>query len=272
MTNDDTRKMPPPEGGDTAKMPAADPGPASGDQTARMPASSPGQGGKGSGGSVPPGGPVSPGGPNPTSNRTKLLIILTVVGVFIIAGIIVLLVYLLGGDEPAPQVVTQTLTQTVTKTGPSETQTRARTQARTQTGRDTPAPGGDIHAVDWEGVLAPGTSGGMIEDVMYQDLTGDGVDEAVVTVRYEGSGAYLDYYIYTFQGGDLVNLFADYNISHGYVNFGSLPGSIVVDEPVYGPDDPNCCPSQIKYTTYTWSASARVFVLTTEEVVDSPTS
>jgi hypothetical protein len=211
-------------------------------------------------------------GPTPPSNRTKILIILTVLGVFIVAAVIVLLIYLLGGDEPAPQVVTQTLTQTVTKTQPAETRTRARTQARTQAGSETPALEGDIHNVDWNSELYPGSSGGAIEDVMYQDLTGDGVDEAVVTVRYEGSGAYLDYYIFTYDGGDLVNLFADYDISHGYVNFGSLPGSIVVDEPVYGPADPNCCPSQIKYTTYTWSASARVFVLTTEEVVEGPAS
>ena len=62
-------------------------------------------------------------------------------------------------------------------------------------------------------------------------------------------------------------LFRQKDISQGKVDLGSLPLSFVETRPIFGPGEANCCPSQIMLTTYTWAASARVFIKTTEQTV-----
>jgi hypothetical protein len=207
--------------------------------------------------------PGDSGGPNEPAGMEKVWIIATVVVIFIIATAIVVIIRACGGDEPAPQV--RTITETVT--GTAEDPPPAETQADTT--EDPPARG-DIEAVNWKSEVGAQPMVREVEDVIYDDLDGDGYDDALVLVRHEGSGAYLDYYIYTFQGESLVLLFDKSGVEHGRVELGPIPRSFVETTAIYAPADPNCCPSELQHTTYTWSSSANGFVETSVEIVPNP--
>ena len=220
------------------------------------------------------------------TRKAQLLVILAVAAIIVVAGLIVLLVRALGGDRPAPSGA---ITSLSTQSKKPETQsmppgvTTDRT-AQSQPVRQprqpvtTPAAAADttgIHQEDWAALLGvarqatdPGASTrGYLDSVIYTDLTCDGRDDALVLVRMPGSGAYLTYYIYSDEGSGPTQLFKKADISHGQVQMGSLPCSFEDTEPVYGPGEPECCPSQLKKTTYTWAASAKVFVETTVKTV-----
>jgi len=51
---------------------------------------------------------MDPGPRGAASQKTRILIILAVVAIIIVAGLAVLLIRALGGDEPAPATLTQT--------------------------------------------------------------------------------------------------------------------------------------------------------------------
>ncbi|MHB1361444.1 MAG: hypothetical protein ACYCW5_02450 [Thermoleophilia bacterium] len=217
----------------------------------------------------------------PSTRKDKYLIFVTIIAIFLIAGGIVVALKACGGDEPAPVALTSADTVStattpaeplITKPAPAETATAEAT---------TPGPSqsaGDIRSVDWPSVTGAAASSsssdaatkGFVESVLYQDLTGDGSEEALVLVRQPGSGAHLGYFIYTMEAGDPVMLFERQNVSHGKVELGTQAGSFVETEPVYGPQDPNCCPSNLRVTTYTWSAASQTFVQTASKLEPAP--
>lgn len=209
-----------------------------------------------------PGEPPS-GGPKPPSGTEKIVIITTIIALFVIAAVIVIAARSCGGDEPAPQV--ETLIETVVETATVAPATTSEEPADTG-----PPPRGDIEAVNWRSEVGAQPMVREVEDVVYGDLDGDGYDDALVLVRLEGSGAYLDYYVYTYRGESLVQLFAKTGVERGRVEPAALPRSFVETTPVYAPGDPNCCPSELQLTTYTWSASAGAFVETSVETVPNP--
>lgn len=172
-----------------------------------------------------------------------------------------------GNGEPAP---TTTVIKTVTGETGTGTSMRDRTSAQDRTGSRTSAGTDDIRAVDWRAQIGTQPLLRDVENVIYADLTGDGREDALVLVRLEGSGAYLDYYVFTLEGGEVVMLFEKLQVSHGQVELGPQPQNFVETTAVYGPDDPNCCPSNLMRTTYAWSASARVFTQVTVELTPNP--
>jgi hypothetical protein len=217
------------------------------------------------GGSPPEGQPQGgPGGPKAPSGNERVLIISTVAAIFIVAAVIVIVIRACGGDEPAPQSV-NTVVKTVIETTTVEPDTDTE-----ETVPDEPPARGDIYTVNWKSEVGAQPMVRDVEDVIYSDLDGDGYDDALVLVRLEGSGAYLDYYVYTYRGESLVLLFDKTEVDHGAVELGSIPRSFVETTAVYAPTDPNCCPSELKYTTYTWSSSADGFVETSVEIVPNP--
>ncbi len=117
------------------------------------------------------------------------------------------------------------------------------------------------------GPLIDAAGGGEVplERVEFHDLLGgDGIEEAVVVVESGGSL------------GDLgVGVFVLIEDAPELVQFIGTAGRIevrlglvVTIEGVWGADDPQCCPSQLRETSYQWDGAR--FVAITEQVVANP--
>jgi len=103
-------------------------------------------------------------------------------------------------------------------------------------------------------------SGGQIavKAAQFADLTGDGQDEALVSVASGGTFGTLAYFVVTLHDGwpDIIGqAVADPASRHG-VHVELENGLIVETSGVYGPSDPNCCPSLLKKTHYFWDGRA----------------
>jgi hypothetical protein len=99
-------------------------------------------------------------------------------------------------------------------------------------------------------------TGGRIaaKTAQFADLTGDGRDEALVAVTSEGSFGNLGYFVVTLNDGwpEIIReIVAEPSSRHG-VNVQTEGGGIVETSGIYGPDDPNCCPTSLRMTYYFW--------------------
>ena len=136
----------------------------------------------------------------------------------------------------------------------------------------TAAPSADIREVDFSEVpevrdMLEGTGGELLEEeIQYVDLTGDGQDEAIVPLFSGGTAGNIALWVYGYEGEDLEVLLSrpdEYKVGARVED-----GTLVVVQPVYGPDDPNCCPSQLRNAYYEWDGSE--LALIDEEIVDNP--
>ena len=102
-------------------------------------------------------------------------------------------------------------------------------------------------------------SGGEVaaNSITYVDLTGDGVEEAVVPVSSGGEGGNIAVFVFGYRPGGLEELLRVVPES-GSVRESIMDGRLTLTEPVYGPGDPLCCPSQLQTTTYRWDGSQLV--------------
>lgn len=86
-------------------------------------------------------------------------------------------------------------------------------------------------------------------NVLYADVTGDGVEEAVVPLSSDGTLGDVALIVVTPDGEGVSEILAvdarEFGIAARVDD-----GTLVTTEPVPGPDDPFCCPSQIRTTTY----------------------
>jgi len=111
------------------------------------------------------------------------------------------------------------------------------------------------------GVYAPA-------DVLYADLTEDGVDDAVVPIASGGTLGNVAFVVLTpTQDGTSVVLEGEPS-SKGGMAFDIVDGKLLVVEAVFGTDDPECCPSLLRKTTYAWNGAA--LALEDEETVENP--
>jgi len=121
----------------------------------------------------------------------------------------------------------------------------------------------DIQGVDFSQVPAVeelvADSGGRVlpQEIIFADLTGDGADEAVVPVSSGGSGGNVAYAVFGYRGGDLKELLV-VKPEAGRVTVAVEDGMLVETQPVYAPEDPLCCPSQLRHTYYRWDGSELV--------------
>jgi hypothetical protein len=124
----------------------------------------------------------------------------------------------------------------------------------------TTASNPDISGVDFSQVPAVEdllqNSGGRLlpQEIIFADLTGDGVDEAVVPISSGGTGGDVAYAVFGYQGGELKNLLV-VKPEAGRVTVSVEGGVLVETQPVYAPEDPLCCPSQLQHTYYRWDGS-----------------
>jgi hypothetical protein len=132
----------------------------------------------------------------------------------------------------------------------------------------------DIEAVDFSQVPAVedllAESGGRLlpEQIIFADLTGDGAEEAVVPISSGGSGGNVAYAVFGYSGGDLEE-FLVVRPEAGRVTVSVEDEVLVETQPVYAPEDPLCCPSELRHTYYRWDGSELVVDHQTTEKVPS---
>jgi hypothetical protein len=129
--------------------------------------------------------------------------------------------------------------------------------------RATVTPNPEIQGVDFSEVLAVKDlleeSGGRLlpQQIIFADLTGDGSDEAVVPISSGGTAGDIAYAVFGYRGGDLKELLV-VKPEAGRVTVAVEDGVLVETQPVYAPEDPLCCPSQLQHTYYRWDGSELV--------------
>lgn len=114
-------------------------------------------------------------------------------------------------------------------------------------------------------------SGGRLlpEEIVFADLTGDGVDEAVVPINSGGTGGDIAYAVFGERGGELKELL-QVKPEAGRVTTAVEDGVLVETQPVYAPEDPLCCPSQLRRTYYRWDGEE--LVVDREETETAPSA
>src|SRR5690606_30531864 len=155
---------------------------------------------------------------------------------------------------------------------PTATATTATTEA-TATPR---TPITDARQIDFTDIALIGPlidefGGGEVDAdrVQYVDLTRDGIEDAFVIVESGGTAGDVGAALVTVEDGEA--LVAGYIRTGGRieVRFPKVGGGIVVTtEGVWEPGDAECCPSNLRESTYEWDDGE--FVLRDEQVVDNP--
>jgi len=125
-------------------------------------------------------------------------------------------------------------------------------------------PSGEIRAVDLQAVAdvkqALSDTGGQFEQVrvIYADLTGGGQEDAVIPIASGGTLGDLAFLVLAPATGGTTTLLRVTPKDGRGLAVAVEGGKLVMTEPVPGPDDPECCPSQLRKTTYAWNGTALV--------------
>ena len=140
----------------------------------------------------------------------------------------------------------------------------------------TPATITDAHEIDFTdvkliGQLIDAFGGGEVDTqrIQYVDLTRDGIDDAFVIVESGGTAGDVGAALLTVEDGKPKIVGQVRTGGRVEVRFPEVGGGIVVTtEGVWEPGDAECCPSNLRESTYEWVDGA--FVLKNEQVVDNP--
>ena len=102
-------------------------------------------------------------------------------------------------------------------------------------------------------------SGGQVDQsrVIYADLTGDGVEEAVVPISSGGTLGDIAYVVLMNGASGLQEILTSgpSQPNEGGVAVSVADGKLVETRPVYAAEDPNCCPSMFRRTTFAWDGT-----------------
>ena len=141
------------------------------------------------------------------------------------------------------------------------TPTRPSSPAATSSASVTPSLG--IRTLDLSKVpdvrdLIASTGGVYVQTgVIYADLTGDGIDDAVVPISSGGTRGDVAFVVLAPSGaGTKTLLKVAPTDGSGGLAVAVVDGRLVMTRPVYAPEDPNCCPSSLRKTTYAWDGKA----------------
>ena len=143
-----------------------------------------------------------------------------------------------GGSATATQVLQPTATEPAATAGPDIRQQDLTQQA-------------GLHAF-----LT--SSGGTAnrDSIIYADVTGDHVDDAVVPVSSGGEGGNIALFVYGYQPSGIEELL--HYVPDTRLQASVEGGRLTITEPVSAPGDPLCCPSELKQTTYSWDGAKLV--------------
>lgn len=123
--------------------------------------------------------------------------------------------------------------------------------------KERPAPRADaIRAVDLNSLFTGELGAVSTRELSYADLTGDGLEEAIVPLDSKGSAADVAIAVYGYDEAGLLRPLLLHQGQH--LAFKVEQGKLVITEPLYGPKDPNCCPSGSTVMTYAWNGRALV--------------
>ena len=94
-------------------------------------------------------------------------------------------------------------------------------------------------------------------EIAYADLTGDRVEEAVVPITSGGTMGNIAYLVFTpsQNGASLLLTRTLTPADPGGLNMTIEGGKLVEYVGEYGPEDPFCCPSVLRKTTFAWDGS-----------------
>ncbi len=129
-----------------------------------------------------------------------------------------------------------------------------------------PAEAGIIRTLDLEAnadvqTALTETGGRYVQDnVIYADITNDGIDEAVVPIASGGTLGNVAFVVLTPDGAGADTLISEQPEGTNGMALRVEDGDLVVSEAVPGPDDPSCCPSMLRETTYAWNGAALAIV------------
>ena len=107
------------------------------------------------------------------------------------------------------------------------------------------------------------------EEIIYADLTGDGRDDAVVTISSGGTQGDLGFVVVGYLDGKLEELLTEAP-TEGEIRVAVSDGLIVESLPVYAAGDLPGFPANVKNVFYAWDGDH--FVIDHEEVVANPNS
>jgi hypothetical protein len=110
------------------------------------------------------------------------------------------------------------------------------------------------------------------EAVLYADLTGDKREEAVVPITSDGTLGNVAYLVFTMKSGKpavILTRMLDRTTGGGLVMALDDFGALTESAGVYAAEDPLCCPSQLRLTTFHWDGS--VLQVAGEQKIDQPT-
>lgn len=140
---------------------------------------------------------------------------------------------------------------------------------------ETPTIDSSIRTLDLESnedvaAIVADAGGSLVQSsVLYADLTRDGVEEAIVPVSSGGTLGDVAFVVLTPDGGGAKTLLKEQpEATMGLALDVDADGDLIVTEPVPGPDDPECCPSMLRRTTYSWNGAA--LALESVETVPNP--
>lgn len=102
--------------------------------------------------------------------------------------------------------------------------------------------------------------GGFVsKEVLFADLTGEGKDDAIVTVDSGGAAGIVALYVFSAgTGSDLKVVYRNQGMYRGRARVNPGP-SLVYLVPVYKDGDELCCPSSYRETTLKWNAKTKRF-------------
>jgi len=124
----------------------------------------------------------------------------------------------------------------------------------------------DLSALPDVEALIADTGGQFVQtNVLYADLTDDRIEEAVVPLASGGTIGIVAFVVLTPEGDTATALLAETAGGGGMAVELDENGELVQVEPVPGPDDPECCPSMLRRTTYGWNGSALAIADVTTE-------
>ena len=184
-------------------------------------------------------------------------------GPLALAGVpLILLIAAACGSEaqPSPSDSPATTSATASATTPA-TSTPSPTVETVRSLRDV-----DVEALEFVAPLISLAGGGEVhaERVHFEDLTGDGREEAVVVVESGGTAGDIAVAVYKLREGIPELIFFQPLSGHVEVRV----GLVVIQEGVYAAGEPRCCPSRLRESAYGWRGGA--FALVSEQVVENP--
>jgi len=102
--------------------------------------------------------------------------------------------------------------------------------------------------------------GGFVSDqILFGDLTGEGKDDAVVTVDSGGSAGVIAVYVFSAgTGKDLKVVYRNQGLYRGGARLNPGPALVYV-VPHFKDGDELCCPSEYRETELKWSATKKKF-------------